>query len=334
MRGELFDITIIGAGPSGLFCAFYAGLRGMSVKVIEALPEAGGQVTILYPEKYIYDVPGHPRILARELTKQLLEQAALFEPTYLFGERVSDLKRESAEGRDIWTLQGERETHLSKTIVIAAGIGAFAPNKLDATGVEQFEGHGVHYFVGDNAIFNEKRVLVVGGGDTAIDWCLNLKDSAKEIILIHRRDKFRAHEASVAALRASDVPIRTFWEVKEAYGNGELDRVKIFNNKTGEEDELAVDALLVNVGFKATLGPIAAWGLELADRRRIRVRGMMETNLPGVYAAGDVAAVEGIEPLELLVTGFGQAAIAANAARNYTDPDKKASPGHSSDLTL
>lgn len=334
MRGELFDITIIGAGPTGLFCAFYAGLRGMSVKVIEALPEAGGQITILYPEKNVYDVPGHPRILARNLTKLLLEQAALFDPTYLFDERVSDLKRESAEGQDIWALQGQRETHLSKTIVIAAGIGAFSPNKLGAPGVEQFEGHGVHYFVGDKTLFDQKRILVVGGGDTAIDWCLNLKDSAKEINLIHRRDKFRAHEANVAELRESDVPIRTFWEVKEAYGDGELDRVKIFNNKTGEEDELAVDALLVNVGFKATLGPIADWGLELADRRRIRVRGMMETNLPGVYAAGDVAAVEGIEPLELLVTGFGQAAIAANAARNYTDPDKKTSPGHSSDLTL
>lgn len=334
MTNEIYDFTIIGAGPTGLFAAFYAGLRGMKTKVIEALPEPGGQLAVLYPEKFIYDVPGHPKILAKDLVKLLVEQADLFHPTMVFDRRIETLTQTHRNGEHVWRLGTPVEAHYSRTVLISGGVGAFSPNKLDRPGVAEFEGRGVYYFIKDKRPLRGKRVLIVGGGDTAVDWCLNLKDWAKEITLIHRRDQFRAHEASLTALRLTEIPILTFWELKRVTGDDRVTGATIFENRTGEERELAVDAVLVNIGFKAMLGPIAAWGLEMADQRHIRVNGFMETNLPGVFAAGDIAAVEGSEPLNLIVTGFGQAAIAANAARQRIDPSARLFPGHSSELKL
>ena len=339
MADEVFDTTIIGAGPTGLFAAFYAGLREMKTKVIEALPEAGGQLAVLYPEKFIYDVPGHPKILARDLVKLLLEQCAMFEPTYVLGQRVETLTRATVEGQEVWRLGDAVTAHYSRTVIITGGIGAFVPNRLDRPGIAQYEDRGVYYFVQDKRPLRGKRILIVGGGDTAVDWALNLKDWAKDVTLIHRRDEFRAHESSLVALRESPVQILTPYEVKRVHGNGstEGDTVTgatIFQSKTGEERDIEVDAVLMSLGFKAALGPIASWGLELASNRHIRVDGFMETNLPGVFAAGDIASVEGSEPLNLIVTGFGQAAIAANAARRRTDPKARLFPGHSSELKL
>jgi len=334
MADEIFDVTIIGAGPTGLFAAFYSGLREMRTKVIEALPEPGGQLAVLYPEKMIYDVPGHPKILAQDLVRALMAQVALFEPTFVYGERVETLTRVAAGGEEVWRLGTDDGPHLSRTVLISGGIGAFQPTKIDKPGVSDFEGHGVHYFVKDKRPFRGKRILVVGGGDTAVDWCLNLKDWAKDIMLIHRRDQFRAHEASLGALRASGIPVLTYHEVKRVYGDGRVQGATIFDNRTGVEQELEIDAVLVNIGFKAALGPIESWGLELADNRHIRTDGFMETNLKGVFAAGDIAAVDGSEPLNLIVTGFGQAAVAANAARRAISPDARLFPGHSSELKL
>lgn len=330
----IHDLTIIGAGPTGLFAAFYAGLREMKTKIIEALPEPGGQLAVLYPEKLIYDVPGHPKVLAQDLVRLLLEQCALFEPEYVYGERIDTLDRVQAEGADVWRLGTPTTSHLSRTVLITAGIGAFQPTKIDRPGVDTYEGRGLYYFVKDKRPFRGKRILIVGGGDTAVDWALNLKDWAKEITLIHRRDEFRAHESSVAALRMSPVEVVTPWEIKRVYGADGVEGATIFDNRTGTERELEVDAVLVNIGFKAALGPITSWGLELADNRHIRVNGFMETNLPNVFAAGDIAAVEGSEPLNLIVTGFGQAAIAANAAKRNLDPKSRLFPGHSSELKL
>ncbi len=224
--------------------------------------------------------------------------------------------------------------HFSRSLVLTAGIGAFEPNRLDRPGVEKYLNDGVYYFVEDKRPFRDKRILIVGGGDTAVDWALNLKDWAASITMIHRRDGFRAHEASLAELRTTDIPIMTFWELKRIDGDHAIETATIFENRTNEERTLDVDIVLINIGFKASLGPIAKWGLEMVDKRHIRTDVFMETNLPGVYAAGDIAAVEGSVPLNLIVTGFGQAAVASNAAKSKIDPDARMFPGHSSEMKL
>jgi thioredoxin reductase (NADPH) len=334
VKQQVSDLVVIGAGPTGLFAAFYAGLRDMSTTIIEALPEPGGQLAVLYPEKFIYDVPGHPKILAQDLVKNLVEQCALFQPNYVYNQRIETLTRTTVEGEKVWRVGTATEAFLGRSVLISAGIGAFSPNRIERSGVVEHEGRGVFYFVKDKRPFRGQRILIVGGGDTAVDWCLNLKDWAREITLIHRRDQFRAHEASLTALRASGIPMLTFWELKRVYGDEGVRGATIYENRTGEERELEVDAVLINIGFKAALGPIESWGVELADSRHIHVDGFMETNLPGVFAAGDIAAVEGGEPLNLIVTGFAQAAIAANAAKRHIDPKSRLFPGHSSELKL
>jgi thioredoxin reductase (NADPH) len=331
---DLYDLTIIGAGPTGLFAAFYAGLRSLRTKILEALPEAGGQLAVLYPEKMIYDVPGHPHVMARDLVRLLLEQNARFDPDYVYDEAVQTLTRDESGDEPIWVLNTNRGEHRTRTLLISAGIGAFAPNKLDRPGLVEFEGRGVYYFVQDRRPFRHRRVLIVGGGDTAIDWCLNLNQWADEVTLVHRRDEFRAHEASLAELRLTEIPMLTHWELAGVEGNGQIERATIVQNQTGEERQLDVDVVLLSLGFKASLGPLLEWGLDLNGNRHIQVDGFMETNLPGVFAAGDIAHVAGSEPLSLIVTGFGQAAIAANAAHRHIYPDSRLFPGHSSELRL
>ncbi|MEO6197677.1 MAG: NAD(P)/FAD-dependent oxidoreductase [Dehalococcoidia bacterium] len=332
---DIYDVTIIGAGPTGLFAAFYAGLRGMRTKIIEALPEVGGQLAVLYPEKYIYDVPGHPKVLAKDLVKMLIEQIHMFDPTMVLGQRIESLTRQDAAGEEVWRLGTENEGHLTRSVIITAGIGAFEPNKLDKPGVSDYLDHGVHYFVKDKRGFRNKDILIIGGGDTAVDWCLNLKDWANSITLIHRRDGFRAHEASLAALRMTEIPLMTYWELKRIDGDGKRPSTAvIFENRTAEERTIPVDIVLISTGFKAALGPVAKWGLEMLDNRHIKTNVFMETNLPAVFAAGDIAAVEGSAPLNLIVTGFGHAAIAANAAKARIDPGARMFPGHSSEMKL
>lgn len=322
---ELYDVTIIGAGPTGLFAAFYAGMRTMKTKIIDALPEPGGQLMALYPEKYIYDAPGFPKIVAKDLVRNLVEQAIQWNPAMVLGERVLRLEQ-AAEGH--WVLTTDKASHLSKSIVIAAGVGAFAPNKLNAPGVNELEGQAVHYFVKEKAAFQGKDLLIVGGGDSAVDWALNLQDVAKSITVIHRRNEFRAHESSVTEMMNSRATVLTPYEVKEVAGDGKVERVTIYNNKTNEEQTLDVDAILVNIGFKADIGPIREWGLQL-EGRGIVVNYKMETNLPGVYAAGDIAAEQ--VKMNLIATGYGQAAMSVNVAKNYIDPKATIFPGHSSE---
>src|SRR5581483_4339847 len=229
----------------------------MSTKIVESLPEPGGQLAVLYPEKFIYDVPGHPKILAKDLVHQLILQNHLFEPKYVYDERIEALERVRVNGEDVWRLGSAESQHLSRTVLVTAGIGAFAPNRLDRPGIDEYEGKGVYYFVKDKRPFRGKKILIVGGGDTAIDWCLNLKDWASSITLIHRRDEFRAHEASVTAVRASGIPMMTFWEVKRVIGvDGVVTGATIYNNKSGEEQDIECDVVLLSLGFKASLGPI------------------------------------------------------------------------------
>ncbi|MEM4311364.1 MAG: NAD(P)/FAD-dependent oxidoreductase [Nitrososphaerales archaeon] len=316
-RGDIiYDVVIIGAGPTGLFAAFYAGLRGLRAKVIEALPVVGGQLTILYPEKYIYDCPGYPKILAKDLVKNLYEQALTFNPTFVLEERVVNVKPISG---GIIQIDTEKNTHFGRTLLIAAGIGAFSPNKLNIPGAERFEGKGLYYFVKEKSQFKNKSVLIVGGGDSAVDWALNLKDYARKVTLIHRRDVFRAHESNVAELFKSNVDVKLFYELKSIHGKERVEGATIFNNKTNEETFLSVDDIIIQIGHKADFSFIKNWGLEI-NSKGVKVNGRMETNITGIFAAGDIADPIDSVKINLIAVGFAQAAIAINVIKKRLDP--------------
>jgi thioredoxin reductase len=326
---EVSDIAIIGAGPCGLFAAYYAGFREMKTVVLDALPEPGGQLAVLYPEKFIFDVPGYPQILARDLVSSLVQQATRYNPVMLLGERALELK---PNGERRYSIVTDKREILTKSILITAGVGSFSPNKLTIPDQEKYEGSGIFYFVKQKDFFRNKKLLIVGGGDSAVDWALNLKDVANSIVLIHRRDQFRAHEQSVKeCYNSPNIQVKTFNELKSVSGNdGKLTQAVIYDNRTMKSETIPIDSILVNIGFKANLGPISTWGLQM-ENRAIKVNGKMETNLPGVYAAGDVAVQEGSVKLNLIATGFAQAAIAVNVAKKFTDPRAQLFPGHSSE---
>ena len=329
MPDDVYDLTIVGAGPSGLFATFYAGLRQMKTKVIDALEEPGGQVAVLYPEKYIFDVPGYAKILAKDLVRSLVQQAFQYNPTVVLGERVTSLKKNDG----LFELSTDKGTkHYSKAILVAAGVGAFSPNRLEAKGASDYEGKGVYYFVKDKSVFKDKNLLIVGGGDSAVDWALNIQSVAKKITLVHRRDVFRAHEGSVSELMKSKCDVKLFYEVRSVSGDGNrVTQAVVFDNRTQAETNLDIDAILVNIGFRADLGPIKDWGLQI-DGREIRANGKMETNIPGVFVAGDIAGSSGGVKLNLIATGYAQAAMAVNVAKAYVDPNSKIFPGHSSEM--
>jgi thioredoxin reductase len=331
MPDDIRDITIIGGGPTGLFGAFYAGVRGASCRIIDSLPELGGQLTALYPEKDIFDVGGFPRILAKDLAKNLIEQGTQFGCDVVLDEDVREVKREG----EVFRLVGRARDYFTKTILIAGGKGAFEPRALEVPGYSELLHKGVVYAVKDPESYRDKRVIIVGGGDSALDWALILKDKCSEVTLIHRREGFRAHEASVAALEkaceAGRISLRTYHEVRAIHGNGTVEGITIFDNRTDEDTRLDVDAVLCFLGFKPDLGPIKSWGL-IVNKNRIVVNHLMETNLPGVYGAGDVIEYEG--KIELIVTGFAEATIAVNNAVHYIDPKARVNPGHSTNLAI
>ncbi len=331
MERDITDITILGGGPTGLYAAFYAGMRRQSVRIIDSLPELGGQLMALYPEKFIYDVGGFPKVLAKDLGHALIAQAMQFAPEVVLGEEILSLSRQG----DILAMEGTRGTYLTRTMILAVGKGAFEAVKLECAGYEEFLGKGLHHAVRDPESYRGKRVLVVGGGDSALDWALALKDLASELVLVHRRDGFRAHEHSVtrllAAAEAGEVVVKPFHEVKEVRGKEVVGGAVIFNNRTGEETVLEVDAVLTFLGFKPELGRLKTWGLEL-DGNRVVVSRLMETKLQGVYAAGDITQYEG--KLDLIATGFAEAAIAVNNAVHFVDPKARVNPGHSTNLKI
>lgn len=324
---KVYDITIVGGGPAGLFTAFYGGMRQCSVKIIESMPQLGGQLSALYPEKYIYDVAGFPKVLAQELVDALKEQAMQFEPTLSLEERVQNVDKKA----DKFEITTDKGIHYSKAIIITAGVGAFEPRRLDHPKAPQYEGKNLHYFVTDLNMFAGQRVAVFGGGDSAVDWALMLEPIAKEVHLIHRRDKFRAHEHSVENLMNSKVDVLTPYELSDLAGDDTCNEVKIQNSKTQEEKVLDVDAVIVNFGFISSLGPIKNWGLEF-EKGSIVVNSKMETNIPGIYAAGDIATYPG--KVKLIAVGFGEAPTAVNNAKSYIDPEAKVQPGHSSSMNL
>lgn len=312
---QIVDITIVGGGPTGLAAAYYGGHRDASVRIVESLEQLGGQVSAVYPEKHIFDVAGFPKVNGQELIDRLTEQALQYNPEVRLGE-VVDTVSHRPDGVIAMHTEGG-ETLLTRTIIVTAGHGAFNPRKLGLDELEQFEGRGLHYFVREKATFAGKRVALVGGGDSALDWAMNLQDTAElPIRLIHRRDRFRGLESSVNEVRRladeGCVEILTPHEVRGARGNGTLQAITVENTETGEVREIEVDAVVTLLGFISHLGPIANWGLEFENKRQIKVTPSMQTNLPGVYAAGDVAGYDG--KITLITVGFSEAALAANHA--------------------
>ncbi len=331
MTDDVRDITIIGGGPTGLFAAFYAGMRGCSTRIIDSLPELGGQLTALYPEKDVFDVGGLPKILAKDLARNLVEQGLQFGADVVLDEQVRTLSWEGGH----FALVGRSDTYLSRAVVIAGGKGAFEPMVLEVPGYGTFLHKGVEYSVKDPESYRNKKVTIVGGGDSALDWVLALKDIAASVTLVHRRDGWRAHETSVRrleeAVEVGEVDLRTFHEVREINGSDYVESVVIFDNRTDEETVVEADAVLTCLGFKPDLGPIQEWGPKV-EKNRVVVDQLMETTVPGIFAAGDVVGYEG--KLDLIATGFAEAAIAVNNAVHFVDPSARVNPGHSTNMKI
>ncbi len=321
-QGGDYDLLIIGAGPSGLYAAYYAGFRRMSIAVMDSLPALGGQVAALYPEKQIYDVAGFPAIKGQALVDALVEQADSASPDYYLGHRAEELT-EDADGVTVTTHRGA--VVRAKVVIITGGIGTFTPRPLPDA--EAYEGKGLRYFVPKLDELRDLDVLVVGGGDSALDWALALEGISKSITLIHRRTSFRGHEASVEQLLASGCTVMTPYEVKRINGGDSITSVDVFDNTTDEVTTLKVQAVVAALGFTADLGPFTRWGLDL-QKKHILVDTTMRTNLSRVFAAGDVVDYEG--KVRLISVGFGEAATAVNNAAAVITPGAKVFPGHSS----
>ncbi|MFD1361450.1 NAD(P)/FAD-dependent oxidoreductase [Lentibacillus salinarum] len=324
MSDKVYDVTIIGAGPTGLFTAFYGGMRQASVKIMESLPHTGGQLTALYPEKYIYDVAGFPKVRAQDLVDNLEEQASMFDPTIVLGQSVDKVVRLDDGTLKLTSNNGEE--HYTKTIIITAGNGAFQPRRLNVDGCDQFEGVNLHYHVKDMSTYKGQNVMLLGGGDSAVDWALMLEPIANKVTLVHRRDKFRAHEHSVEQLMNSSVEIVTPYVPSAISGRDKIESVTLNEAKGDKSFNIDVDSVLCNYGFVSSLGPIKDWGLDI-EKNSIMVNSRMETNIPGIYAAGDITTYPG--KVNLIATGFGEGPTAINNAKQYIDPKARIQPKHS-----
>ena len=321
------DLLIIGAGPTGLYSAYYAGFRGMSVAVVDSLPELGGQITAMYPEKAILDVAGFPSIKGRDLVEGLVAQAATADPHYFLDRTALTLEH----GDEHVVVGLDDGTSISAgAVLVTAGIGKFSPRPLPAG--DGWLGRGLEFFVPSFAPYAGKDVVVVGGGDSAFDWAQHLEPIAKSVVLVHRREAFRAHQRTVDQVKASSVEIVTKAQVTalldNGSGNGVVEEVEI--TVDGEATTRPAQAVVAALGFLADLGPLQRWGIEVS-KRHIVVDASMRTNLHRVFAAGDVTEFPG--KVRLIAVGFGEAATAVNNAAVVIDPTAHVFPGHSSDGT-
>ena len=332
MTHPITDITIIGGGPTGLFASFYSGMRGATAQIVDALPQLGGQLTALYPEKYIFDVAGFTKVLAKDLVKELVEQASQFKLNAHLNQNVTALEQED----DHLVLVTETDRFPTRAIVIAAGIGAFSPRRLPQACAEPWYGRGIFDRVSNPEDFRGQRIVIIGGGDSAFDWAQQLRERAKAVTLVHRSDKYRAHGATIADVVAAAGNGRTtllpFHELLDVRSEGEkLVGITIREVKTNATQDLDADAVLPMLGFHSDIGALAEWGLN-CEKDEIVVNSMMETGRPGIYAAGDITTYPG--KLKLIATGFGEAATAVNQAVHWIYPEKKVNPGHSSNMAI
>jgi thioredoxin reductase (NADPH) len=316
------DLLIIGAGPTGLYAAYYAGFRGLKVALVDSLPELGGQITAMYPEKAILDVAGFPSVKGRDLVAGLVAQADTADPEY-FLERTALTLEHGEESVTVGLDNGDRIE--ASALLVTAGIGKFSPRPLPVG--DDWLGRGMEFFVPSFEPYADKDVVIVGGGDSAFDWALHLEPIAASVTLVHRRDAFRAHQRSVDAVRASTVNVVTKAQVTRLVGDGQLAAVEI--SVDGEEPFLRpAQAVVAALGFVADLGPMQTWGLT-TEKRHLVVDSAMRTNLPRVFAAGDITEYPG--KVRLIAVGFGEAATAVNNAAVVIDPSAHVFPGHSSE---
>jgi thioredoxin reductase (NADPH) len=316
------DVLIIGAGPVGLFAVFELGLLDIKTHLVDILDKVGGQCAELYPEKPIYDIPGIPYITGHGLTDALMQQIKPFNPTFHLGEMVATLENIGDPQFRVTTDRGT--VFETKAVVIAAGGGSFQPKRPPIQGIEPYEGKSVHYAVRKMDVFRDKRVLIVGGGDSALDWTLNLQPIAKQLTLVHRRDDFRGAPASVGKMRAlvatGDLDLKIGQVASLEGGDGQLTAASI-KDKDDTLTRVEIDAMLPFFGLTMKLGPVADWGLALEDELIPVNTATFETNMPGLFAIGDINTYPG--KLKLILSGFHEAALMAQKAHHYVHPEKK-----------
>ncbi|MDE0970737.1 MAG: NAD(P)/FAD-dependent oxidoreductase [Arenicellales bacterium] len=319
------DVVIIGAGPSGLFQCFELGLLGIDAHIVDSLPVIGGQCSMLYPDKAIYDIPGLPIVGAQELIDRLAEQLKPFDPTFHLGHRVTRLTRLEDNSFELHT-EGNI-CFQTRAVVIAAGLGAFKPRPLRLGGIDQFEQTNLHYHVADKLHFKDKKVVILGGGDSALDWVLELAVVSKHVHIVHRRDEFRAAPASIAKMHEliddPNQPVDCLIGRIPSYQSdqGKITAIDVAPFGEGEPQRIELDELLVFYGLSPDLGPIADWGLDI-ERKHISVSlETFQTNIPGIYAIGDINTYPGKK--KLILSGFHEGALAAFAIQQYLDPDTK-----------
>lgn len=313
---KVYDVIIVGGGPAGLMAAFYCGTGGMKPMILETLDFLGGQSAALYPEKPVYDVPGIIECTGQELADSLTEQMMQVEPIVEINQSVDEIKQ--VEG--IWHLHSKSgKVFKSKSIVIATGKGAFSPIKLNVAGENEFYGKGVFYTVKRISDFKGQNILIVGGGDSAMDWTCTLKDVAKKVTLIHRRDFFKAHTGAVNQVKAmaesGEIDMFIPYEIKKIEGNNKVEKVTIFNNQTNDEKVLTIQSIIICAGFKPTSDALKKWGLELTEKGLIKTHEICKTNTPGIFAIGDATEYPGKR--HLIVMEFGEAASVAGAVSKY-----------------
>lgn len=323
MQDRICDITIVGGGPTGLYAAFCAGLRSMSLRVIDSQEFLGGQLSALYPDKFIYDVPGYPAVLARTLAGELVRQMMNYHPAITLGEQVQSLR---AGEKHLFEISTDRTIYRSRSVVVAVGGGAMTPNRLSNPAIRAFEGRGVEYLLMDLSEYRRRRVLVVGGGDAAVDACLLLKRVTPQVTLIHRQGKLRAAPDAQQRLTHAGVETRFFHELISLRGDAHVTAAMLRDQQSGREETLAIDDVLVCIGSTSSCGPIHEWGLAM-DQGGISVTARMETSMAGVFAAGDIASYPG--KIKLLATAFSEAATAVNHAKVFVDPASPLEPGRS-----
>ena len=312
-KKEIFDLIIIGGGPTGMFAAYYAGMRELNTKLIESLPKLGGQIELMYPEKVIQDIGAVPKIKGKQLISNLKEQLASFPTDISTDETVHQIKREN----DYFLITTDQTSYYGRSVLLTSGQGVFEPRKLTIDYKKEYEKTNLHYYVQNLDCYRNKEVAILGGGDSAVDWALMLEEIAEKVMIIHRRNKFRAHEASISQLKESSIEILTPYIVDSLAGNHEkIQSIHLEERRGTQKLTLPVDYLIVNYGFVSDSLQLVQWGVK-TERTGASVNQQMETSIPGIFAAGDAADFPG--KVKLIATGFGEVPTAINSIVRYLD---------------